>query len=136
MWGPVSETEPEGIKSLYKLAMDKSLESMTLRWGTNIKDYKGNWCSMWTKSFTTLLYWLGVTPNLKPILKTISKSFALDFRAENIVSFKEVWPWNGFERFSVFITIRLKYKVNFFNREFLEDFYFSNAFIVVIKSLI
>ena len=46
MWGPVSETEPEGIKSLYKLAMDKSLESMTLRWGTNIKDYKGNWCSM------------------------------------------------------------------------------------------
>ena len=32
-----------------------------------------------------------------------------------------------------FITIRLQDEVNFFVREFLEDFYFPSTFIVVIK---
>ena len=47
-----------------------------------------------------------------------------------MVSYKEVWPWNEFERFVVFFsTISLKGKVNFFIREFLEVFYFPSAFI-------
>ena len=51
-----------------------------------------------------------------------------------MVSFKEVWPWNEFERFVVFSTIRLKGEVNFFIRQFLEVFYFPSAFIDVIES--
>ena len=51
------------------------------------------------------------------------------FLAENMVSFKEVWPWNEFERFVVsFNTIRLKGVVNFSIREFLEVFYFPSPF--------
>ena len=49
-----------------------------------------------------------------------------------MVSFKEVWPRNEFERFVVFHTIRLKGEVNFFTIEFSEVFYFRSAFIVVI----
>ena len=51
-----------------------------------------------------------------------------------MVSFKEVWPWNEFERFVVFSTIRLKAEVNFFIREFLEVFYFPSDFIVVAEN--
>ena len=51
-----------------------------------------------------------------------------------MVPFKEVWPWNEFERFVVFSTIRLKDEVKFFIREFLEVFYFPSAFTVVIES--
>ena len=51
-----------------------------------------------------------------------------------MASFKEVWPWNEFERFVVFSTIRLKGEVNFFIRQFLEVFYFPSAFIDVIES--
>ena len=52
------------------------------------------------------------------------------FLTENMVSFKEVWPLNEFERFVVlFSAIRLKGKVNFFLREFLEVFYFLSVFI-------
>ena len=35
--------------------------------------------------------------------------------------------------FIVFRSIRLKDKVNFFIREFLEDFYFPSVFVVVIE---
>ena len=52
-----------------------------------------------------------------------------------MVSFKEVWPWNEFERFVVFTTVRLKDKINFFIREFLEVLYFPSVFIVVTKLL-
>ena len=54
-----------------------------------------------------------------------------------MLSFKEVrieWKWNEFERFVVFSTITSNDEVNFFNKEFLEIFYFPNAFIVVIES--
>ena len=51
-----------------------------------------------------------------------------------MVSFKEVGPWNEFERFVVFSTIRLKAEVNFFIREFLEGFYFPSDFIVVAEN--
>ena len=52
------------------------------------------------------------------------------FLTENIVSLKEIWPWNEFERYVVlFSTIRLKGEVNFFIRELLEVFYFPSAFI-------
>ena len=48
-----------------------------------------------------------------------------------MVSFKEVWLWNEFEKFVVFSTIRLKSEVNFFIREFLVVFYFPSDFTVV-----
>ena len=48
-----------------------------------------------------------------------------------MVSFKEVWPWNEFEKFVVFSTIRLRAEVNLFIREFLGVFYFPSDFIVV-----
>ena len=51
-----------------------------------------------------------------------------------MLSFKEVYPWNEFEKFVVFSTIRLKGEVNLFIKEFLEVFYFPSAFVVVIKS--
>ena len=51
-----------------------------------------------------------------------------------MVSLKEVWPWNEFERFVVFSTIRLKGEFFFFIAEFLDVFYFPSAFIVVIES--
>ena len=52
------------------------------------------------------------------------------FLTENMVSFKEVWPWNELEKFVVlFSNIRLKGEVNFFIIEFLELFYFPSAFI-------
>ena len=50
-----------------------------------------------------------------------------------MASFKDVWPWNEFERFVIFSTNRLKEKVNFFIREFFRVFYFPKAFIVVIE---
>ena len=54
------------------------------------------------------------------------------FLTENMVSFKEVWARNEFERFFVsFSTVRLKCEVNFFIREFLEIFYFPSAFILI-----
>ena len=51
-----------------------------------------------------------------------------------MVSSKEVWPWNEFERFVVFSTIRLKAEVNFFIREFFEVFYFPSDFNVVAEN--
>ena len=55
------------------------------------------------------------------------------FLPENMVFFKEVWPWNKFERFFVlFSTVRLQGEVNFIIfliREFLEVFYFPSTFI-------
>ena len=52
------------------------------------------------------------------------------FLTENMVSFKEVWPWNEFERFVILSsTARLKGEVNFFIREFFEVFYIPSAFI-------
>ena len=51
-----------------------------------------------------------------------------------MVSFKEVWPWNEFERFVVFSTIRLKASVNIFIRDFLEVFYFPSDFIVAAEN--
>ena len=52
-----------------------------------------------------------------------------------MVSFKEVWPWNEFEKFVLFNTIRLKGGVNFFITEFLEVFYFPSAFIFIIEKI-
>ena len=60
----------------------------------------------------------------------ISKRFIPDFRTENMVSFKEAWPWNEFKRFVVFSIFRWKGEVDFFIIEFLEVFYFPSAFIV------
>ena len=54
--------------------------------------------------------------SIRAFLKSISKTFMPDFRSDRMVSFKEVWiEWKGseFERFFVFITIRLKYEVNY-----------------------
>ena len=51
-----------------------------------------------------------------------------------MVPFREVWPWNEFESFDVFSTIRLKAEVTFFIREFLEVFYFPSDFIVVAEN--
>ena len=50
-----------------------------------------------------------------------------------MVSFKEVWSWNEFERFVVFSTIRLKAAVNR-SKEFFEVFYFPSDFIVVVEN--
>ena len=47
-----------------------------------------------------------------------------------MVPFKEVWPWNEFEKFVVFNTIRLKAEVNVFIREF----YFPSDFTVVAEN--
>ena len=82
-----------------------------------------------------LPYCLRVTvrTNLKPVLKLISKHFTPFFSTDNMVPFKKVWSWNEFKSFVVFSTIRLKDKVNFFYREFLEVLYFPSAFIVVIE---
>ena len=82
-----------------------------------------------------LPYCLGVTvrTNLKPVLKLISKHFTTYFSTDNMVPFKKVWSWNEFKSFVVSSTIRLKDKVNFFYREFLEVLYFPSAFIVVIE---
>ena len=45
------------------------------------------------------------------------------FLTENMVSFKDFWPRNEFEKFFVsFSTVRLKGEVNFFIREVLEVF--------------
>ena len=52
--------------------------------------------------------------SIKVFLKPIRESFTPDIRTENMVSFKEVWPWNEFERFVVFSTIKLKGELNFF----------------------
>ena len=41
-----------------------------------------------------------------------------------MVSFKEIWPWNEFERFLVFGIIRLKTVVNVFIGEFFQSFTF------------
>ena len=51
-----------------------------------------------------------------------------------MVSFKEVWLWNEFEKFVVISTIRLKADVNFFIREFLEVVYFPSDFIFVAEN--
>ena len=47
-----------------------------------------------------------------------------------MMSFKEVWSCNEFERFFVFSTITLKGEVNFLIREFQEGFYFPSNFIL------
>ena len=45
------------------------------------------------------------------------------FLTENMVSFKDFWARNEFERFFVSLsTVRLKGEVNFFIKEFLEVF--------------
>ena len=46
---------------------------------------------------------------------------------------KVVWPWNDFESFVEFSTIRLQGEVNFVIKEFLEVFYFASDFTVVAK---
>ena len=53
-----------------------------------------------------------------------------------MIYFKEIWPWNEFERFAKFSIIRLKLKadVNFFIRKFLEVFYFPSNFILVAEN--
>ena len=51
-----------------------------------------------------------------------------------MVSLKEVWPLNEFERFVVFSTIRLNGEMNFFIREFVKVFYFPSDFIVAGKN--
>ena len=51
-----------------------------------------------------------------------------------MVSLKEVWSWNEFERFVVFNFIRLKGEVSFFIKESLEVFYFPSDFIVVAEN--
>ena len=53
-----------------------------------------------------------------------------------MVFFKEVWPWNEFEKFVVFSTIRQieGWEVNFFIREIFEAFHFPSDFIVVAKN--
>ena len=51
-----------------------------------------------------------------------------------MVSLKEVWSSNEFERFVVFSFIRLKGEVSFFIRESLEVFYFPSDFIVVAEN--
>ena len=48
-----------------------------------------------------------------------------------MVSFKDVWPRNEFERFVVFSTTKLKTEGNFFIKEVLEVFYFLIEFIIV-----
>ena len=98
----------------------------------------GNW--NWTRRLTWIIscvahsaYWsVGKYRSIRAFLKAITKSVTPGFRTENMVSFKEVWPWNQFERFVVLSTIRLKGKVNFFIREFFEVFYFPSVFIFVI----
>ena len=72
--------------------------------------------------------------SIRVFLKPIIKSFTPDFRTENMVSFKEVWPRNEYEKFVLFSTIRLKGEINFFIRKILEVFYFPSAFIFVIES--
>ena len=51
-----------------------------------------------------------------------------------MVFLKEVFPWNEFEWFIVFSTIKLNGEVNFFFREFLKDFYFPSDFIVLTEN--
>ena len=48
-----------------------------------------------------------------------------------MVSFKNVWPGNEFERFVVFSTTKLKTEGNYLIKEVLEVFYFLIEFIVV-----
>ena len=43
---------------------------------------------------------------------------------ENMMFFKKVWPWNEFERFAVFSTIRLKGEVNSLLKKFWKSFIF------------
>lgn len=57
---------------------------------------------------------------IRSFLKPISKGFTPDFRAENMVSFKEVYPWNELERYVLCNTIILKDEKKLFTREFLE----------------
>ena len=53
--------------------------------------------------------------------------FIKTFLAENIVYFKEVWPWNEFEKFFIlFSTVRLKSEIKLIIWEFLEVFYFPS----------
>ena len=93
-------------------------------------------CETQNTWYVTYSVYYGITKyiSIRAFLKPISKTFTSDFSTENMVSFKEVWPWNEFERFVVFSTIRLKGEVNFFIRQFLEVFYFPSAFIDVIES--
>ena len=51
-----------------------------------------------------------------------------------MVSFKKVWPWNEFQKFVAFSTIKVRGAVSFFIREFLEVFYFPSVFITSIES--
>ena len=52
------------------------------------------------------------------------------FLTENMVYFKEVWPWNEFERLAVLFSIsRLKGEINLFIRDFLKVFYFPCVFL-------
>ena len=51
-----------------------------------------------------------------------------------MISFKEVWPWNKFERYVVLNTARLKAELNFFFREILEVFYFPSDFFVIAEN--
>ena len=72
---------------------------------------------------------------IRAFLKPISKSFTPDIRTESMVSFKDVWLWNEFEKFVVFSsTIRPKGEVNFFIVELLEVFYFLSDFIVAAEN--
>ena len=53
-----------------------------------------------------------------------------------MVSFKEVWPWNKFERCVVLNTIRLRAELNFFITEILEVFYFLSDFFFVAENFL
>ena len=56
------------------------------------------------------------------------KSFTPDFSSENMVSLKELWPWNELENFVVFSTNRVKDAVNYFI--LLHNFWKSFTFLV------
>ena len=72
--------------------------------------------------------------SIREFFKPISKKFKPDFETENMAYFKEVWPWNEFERFAIFSTIKLKGEVNFFIREFLLS-YFTLSFTFLVPLL-
>ena len=70
---------------------------------------------------------------MKAFPKPVSKTFTPNFRTWNMVFFKEVCSRNEFESLVVYSTNRLTDEITFFIGEFFEGFYFSGAFISVIK---
>ena len=60
---------------------------------------------------------------IRKFLKLIHKKFTANFRTEKMVSVKEVWQCNEFERLFVFSSVRFKSEVNLIVREFSDVFY-------------